>query len=109
MYRVVRVDPARAQALEPLGTKRKYWYMDDQGRPMVFKAEERGTGEDWAEKIACELAERLGLPHVVYELAEENGTRTAGVVCETFAPPPRTLWWGRSPLTGSRKSAGSLP
>lgn len=98
MYRVVRVDPARAQALEPLGTKRKYWYRDDQGRRMVFKAEERGTGEDWAEKIACELAELLGLPHVVYELAEENGTRTPGVICETFTPSPRTLVLGNELL-----------
>ncbi len=98
MFPIIRVDPARAEALEPLGTKRKYWYRDDQGRRIVFKAEERGTGEDWAEKITCELAGLLGLPHVVYELAEENGTRTPGVVCETFTPPPRTLVLGNELL-----------
>lgn len=30
-------------------------------------------GEDWAEKIACELAELLDLPHAKYELATYHG------------------------------------
>jgi hypothetical protein len=98
MFRVVRVDPARALGVEQLGTKRKYWYRGDQGRRMVFKAEDRGTGEDWAEKIACELAELLGLPHVAYELAEENGTGKPGVVCESFTPSPRALVLGNELL-----------
>lgn len=61
MFPVVRVDSRRAEALEPLGTKRKFWYLDGEQR-MLFKAEERGTGG--AEKIACELCGLLGLPHV---------------------------------------------
>ena len=72
MYRVVMVERAKAQDLEMLGTKHKYWYRNDQGRQMVFKAEERGTGDDWAEKIVCELARLLGLPHLLYELAVEK-------------------------------------
>ena|SRR5438132_10075517 len=67
MFRTVRVDSNVAEALESVGTKRKFWF--SQGS-WLFKAEERGTG-DWAEKIACELAGRIGLPHVTYELAEE--------------------------------------
>jgi hypothetical protein len=61
---------------------------------MLFKAEERGTGEDWAEKVACELAALLGLPHVRYDLAEELDSQTPGVVCESCAPPPTSLHLG---------------
>ncbi|MCQ5056911.1 hypothetical protein NE606_19990, partial [Agathobaculum butyriciproducens] len=53
-----------------MGTKRKFWFSEE-GTRHLFKAEERGTGEDWAEKLACELGRRLGLPHVEYDLAEE--------------------------------------
>ncbi|MEX2300957.1 MAG: hypothetical protein WD733_08480, partial [Bryobacterales bacterium] len=34
-----------------------------------------GSGEDWAEKIAAELAEAIGLPHAEYELASVLGKR----------------------------------
>ncbi len=68
--------------MEPLGTKRKFWYIDDRDRRMLFKAEERGTGEDWAEKIACELCGLLGLPHVSYDLAKDVSASLPGVVCE---------------------------
>jgi hypothetical protein len=94
MFQIVQVNSARAEALEPLGTKRKFWYTDERGRRMLFKAEERGTGEDWAEKLACELCRLLGLPHVQYELAIESDGRKPGVVCETCAPPPTALVLG---------------
>lgn len=94
MFRVVQVDSSRAEALEPMGTKRKFWYTDRDGRRMLFKAEERGTGEDWAEKVACELCRLLGLPHVHYELAEEQDGRKPGVVCETCALHPVSLVLG---------------
>ncbi len=90
MYPIVTVDPRLKLHHEQLGTKPKFWYRDGQRR-MLFKAEERGTGEDWAEKIACELCRLLGLPHVHYELALESGGPTPGVVCETCAPPPSAL------------------
>jgi hypothetical protein len=97
MFNVVRVNSRQALNVEPLGTKRKFWYRDDRRR-MLFKAEERGTGEDWAEKIACELCELLGLPHVQYELAVESDGNTPGVVCETCAPPPTLLALGNQLL-----------
>lgn len=76
-----------------MGTKRKFWYFDGEKR-MLFKAEERGTGEDWAEKIACELCRLLGLPHVHYELAHDETAAIPGVICESCAPRPRTLLLG---------------
>jgi hypothetical protein len=99
MFEIILVDPDRRdKTLETLGTKRKYWFRDSRGCQMLFKAEERGTGEDWAEKIACELAELLGLPHVHYELAEEKKSGTPGVVCENCAPPPLELILGNQLL-----------
>jgi hypothetical protein len=68
---------------------------------MLFKAEERGTGEDWAEKLACELCRRVGLPHVEYNLAEEyDGDRylQPGVVCPHCAPAPLSLVLGNQLL-----------
>ena len=93
MYPIKRVNPDLAENIEPLGTKRKYWYREQDVRTL-FKAEERGTGEDWAEKICCELAELLGLPHVHYELAIEDGTNNPGVVCSSCVVRPESLFLG---------------
>jgi hypothetical protein len=98
MFPVVQVDARRSTTVEPLGTKRKFWYTDADRRRMLFKAEERGTGEDWAEKIASECCSLLGLPHVNYELAVEPAGNTPGVVCETCALRPRILVLGNQLL-----------
>ena len=100
MFRIYRVDRRAAEAVEPLGTKWKFWFREG-SRRMLFKAEERGTGEDWAEKVACQLCETLGLPHIHYELAEEyDGDRYIwpGVVCETCSPRPTSLVLGNQLL-----------
>lgn len=70
--------------LEPLGTKPKFWFRDEAGDLCLFKEARPNTGEDWAEKIACELAQLLGLPHAAYDLAEWHGR--AGVFCQSFVP-----------------------
>lgn len=99
MYSIIHVNRrTMAATLEPLGTKRKFWYIDAPERRMLFKAEERGTGEDWAEKIACELAALLGLPHVHYELAHEDADDVPGVVCANCAPRGLTLVHGNELL-----------
>jgi hypothetical protein len=100
MFDIRRVDRDRAEAVEPLGTKPKFWFRDGNTR-LLFKAEERGTGEDWAEKIACHLCGLIGLPHVHYDLAEEycdSQYVRPGVVCETCAPPPVSLVLGNQLL-----------
>jgi hypothetical protein len=97
MFPIVRVNSRTAESLEPLGTKPKFWYRDS-GTRMLFKAEERGTGEDWAEKIACELCMLLGLPHVHYELAVDLAKDIPGVVCATCAPPPFVMGLGNQLL-----------
>jgi len=100
MFATVRIDRNRSEAVEQLGTKRKFWF-SEKNRRMLFKAEERGTGEDWAEKLACELCRRIRLPHVEYELAAEYDGDTylqPGVVCPHCAPSPESLVLGNQLL-----------
>lgn len=97
MYPVVLVTQP-PDAPEPLGTKRKYWYKGPDGREMLFKAEERGYGEDWSEKIACELAELLGLPHVHYDLARDVSADVPGVVAAQLRLPGEALAHGNTLL-----------
>lgn len=97
MFPVIRIRSSQAEAVEYLGTKAKFWYRDGE-RQMLFKAEERGTGEDWAEKVACELCALLGLPHVHYEMAYDLDQQRPGVVCASFTPPPLSLAHGNQLL-----------
>lgn len=100
MYPILKIDRLQAEDIEYLGTKRKFWFTLNAQR-YLFKAEERDTGEDWAEKIVCELAALLGIPHVYYELAlEYEGQRAIqpGVVCPTFVPRPLELVLGNQML-----------
>lgn len=71
---------------------------DDAGRRLLFKAEERGTVEDWAEKVCCEFCKLLGLPHVHYELAHDQHRNVPGVICENCAPRPCVLILGNQLL-----------
>lgn len=85
-FPVRRVDREQAIATEQLGSKPKFWFRDGRRR-LMFKGEERGTGEDWAEVVSAELCELLGLPHVNYELAEEYREEKfafPGVICENL-------------------------
>ncbi len=94
------VDRSRADAVETLGSKPKFWFRDGDRR-FLLKAEARGTGEDWAEVVSCHLGELLGLPHVEYELAAEyDGPQYVrpAVVCENMAPPPTALVLGNQLL-----------
>jgi hypothetical protein len=100
MFPIRQVDQLQSEDIEYLGTKRKFWFTLD-GQRFLFKAEERGTGEDWAEKVVCELARLLGLPHIEYELAHEYQGQDPiqpGVVCPTFVPRPLALIMGNQLL-----------
>lgn len=99
-FPIHRVDRYRAQQFEQLGSKPKFWFRENDRR-LLFKAEDRGTGEDWAEVVACHLCRLLGLPHVEYELAMEcEGSQDlrAGVVCANMTPPPKVLILGNQLL-----------
>lgn len=73
MYEIVAVPADAAEAPEQMGTKRKFWFRHPDLGMCLFKLARPDTGEDWSEKVACEVAGLLGLPHARYEMAEWNG------------------------------------
>lgn len=82
---------------EAMGSKYKFWFdHEDLGR-CLYKQARQNTGEDWAEKIAAELCELLGLPHARYELATtwEGGY---GTVSPSFVSEGGTLVHGNEIL-----------
>lgn len=83
-YSVVPIPDDAPELPEQLGTKTKYWLHID-GKPYLFKIGRPNTGENWAEKVACELCALLGLPHAHYEFAEWREQK--GVISETVVPP----------------------
>lgn len=92
MFPIIPVPDHAADATEPLGTKPKFWFRDDDGRRWLYKEGRPGTGEDWSEKAASELCALIGLPHVDYELALWKNRR--GVVCRSLVPPSGRLIHG---------------
>ncbi len=92
MYPIIDVPEGSADLLEQLGTKEKFWYTDAQLGRSLFKIGRANTGENWAEKLACELAALLDIPHAYYELAK-CGNQT-GVVCPNFVPKGARLIHG---------------
>jgi len=93
MFPIIPVESQYGESTESQGTKRKFWFRDTQGERILFKADDRGTGEDWAEKLACELCHLLGLPHAHYDLAYEKqiDKPRPGVICKTIVLPTQEL------------------
>lgn len=58
---------------EQLGTKPKFWFRHIDGDRWLFKFARPNTGEHWSEKVACEIARLLHLPHAHIELATFEG------------------------------------
>ena len=73
-YPIVKVSGEWKVDPEPMGTKRKFWYLEPGSDvSWLFKYPREGTGEHWAEKIAAEVAEALEIRHAYVELAEIEG------------------------------------
>ena len=74
---------AQPEWVEQMGSKPKFWFRKlDDAQPRLFKFARGGTGEDWAEKIAAEVAATLTVPAPGIELAEFNGRR--GSISRSF-------------------------
>jgi hypothetical protein len=83
---------------EMMGSKYKFWFDHEELGLCLYKQVRQNTGEDWAEKVAAELCELLGLPHALYELAE-TWEGNYGVVSPSFLPSGGTLVHGNEILT----------
>ncbi|WP_052664772.1 HipA domain-containing protein [Nitriliruptor alkaliphilus] len=92
---------------EQLGTKEKVWVEDPDGESWLFKqvrADDRGgvRGEDWAEKLAAEVAVALRLPAAEVELAVRPFAQglPRGVLSRYMLPEGHALTHGNELLGG---------
>lgn len=81
-YQIVSI-VAQPELIEQLGSKPKFWFhMPRDEQPWLFKFSREGTGEDWAEKIAAELAAKLQIHAAQVELGRFDGRR--GTISHSF-------------------------
>jgi len=97
VYEQVKLIDGEAEFIEPVGSKRKFWYAN---RSMLFKENRAATGEDWAEVISAAVARLLGLPHAIYKLAsiETTSGTVFGVATQNFCPQNYDLVLGNELL-----------
>src|SRR5438552_7661628 len=98
-FSVLEVRPEEVISDEAMGSKTKFWFRKNQQR-WLFKEARCGTGEDWAEKIAAEVASRVELNAATVELAVYEGR--GGCASLTFADRERgdVLTHGNEILAG---------
>ncbi len=104
-YPVITIAPHQFADIEQLGSKDKFWFWLD-GEKWLFKvtrdiATPDGvvpTGEDWAEKVAAEIAHRLNIPAARVELAQWQGRR--GSASLNFTTPAQQLMHGNEVMAG---------
>lgn len=82
-FQVITIPDDAPFLLEQLGTKAKIWVNYD-SKLCLLKIGRQNTGENWAEKVACELCKLLNLPHAHYELAVWKGQNC--VLSESIIP-----------------------
>lgn len=92
---------AEAEIPENLGTKEKFWVQHGEKLCLV-KFGRPDTGEDWAEKVVCELATLLGLSHAHYDLATFQGRRC--VITPSLVEDGGRLILGNELIAHSSKS-----
>ncbi len=73
-YPIIDIPQDAREDVEQLGSKPKFWVSLADGR-WLFKVARPNTGEDWAEKVAAELAKLLGIEAAQVELATYVGQR----------------------------------
>lgn len=95
-YPIIELPENAPTQFEQLGTKTKFWYRDQKERSMLFKQGRPGTGENWAEKVCCEICRHLEIPHAEYDLAIWKGIQ--GVVTPSFVPEGGRLVLGNELL-----------
>ena len=89
MYPIYDVTDWIAVRPEALGSKEKFWLVSPKEfvrpqTPHLFKVGRHNTGENWAEKVCCEILRALNVPCATYDLAIHDGR--FGVISERFFP-----------------------
>lgn len=96
MYKIFELANDVADFPEQLGTKRKFWYENEDNEAVLFKEGRPGTGENWAEIIVAGLATLLDIPHAEYDFATWRGLN--GVITPSFVPNDGRLVLGNELL-----------
>ena len=97
---ILEVDSSWRRGIEDMGSKPKFWfrYKDEM---WLFKQARPNTGEHWAEKIASEIAELLGLPTHEVRIARYEGRM--GCAVKSFLKKNEILVHGNELLAGAIK------
>lgn len=98
MFPIIEVTSQMRSDVEQIGSKPKFWFKYE-GRNWLFKEAREQTGEDWAEKIASEIASLMGLPTHHAELANWEGKRGCAVL-SFLSSDQQTLIHGNEVLGG---------
>ena len=97
---ILEIDPLWRRGIEDMGSKPKFWFRY-QDEMWLFKQARPNTGEHWAEKVASEIAELLGLPTHVVEIARYEGRM--GCAVKSFLRKHEILVHGNEFLAGAIK------
>jgi hypothetical protein len=96
-YSIIDVRQEWVRDVEQLGSKPKVWFEMD-GTRWLFKEARENTGENWAEKVASEVAALLDLPTHHVELAVRDGRM--GCAAKSFLTGGQILVHGNELLGG---------
>ncbi len=96
-FPIIEVTSEMRSDVEQLGSKPKFWFKLN-GENWLFKEARENTGEDWAEKVASEIARSLGLPTHQAEIAVWEGKR--GCAVKSFLGVNQALVHGNELLGG---------
>lgn len=94
---ILEIDPTWRRGIEDMGSKPKFWFRY-QDEMWLFKQARANTGEHWAEKVASEIAELLGLPTHRVEISTYEGQ--VGCAVRSFLKSAQTLVHGNELMAG---------
>jgi hypothetical protein len=95
---ILEIDPTWRRGIEDMGSKPKFWFRY-QDEMWLFKQARENTGEHWAEKVASEIAELMGLP--THQTRISNYEGNVGCAVRSFLKPNQTLVHGNELLAGA--------
>jgi hypothetical protein len=83
-FPIIKVESEWVLEPEEMGSKRKFWYRPpgEHQRRWLFKCPQDNTGQHWAEKIAAEISEIVGIRRAAVDLAMFDGQQ--GSVSKSF-------------------------
>ena len=96
-FRIFEISADSITGDEQLGSKPKFWFTRD-SKLWLFKERRPNTGEDWAEKLASEIARHIEVQAAEVELAAYEGRM--GCASKMFVEPGEDLLHGNEILAG---------